>query len=117
MTDSIITTLSTLGFNTSEGVILTGGDADFYLDLVADFYREFLNKTANLQDISDMSTLATQVHSLKGVLQTLGEARVAAKAECFEAKMRNGHLDIKQLDDLCRELHGFAKALQAAGLK
>lgn len=117
MTDTVLATLSTLGFDTSQGVTLTGGDVDFYLALVAEFCTEFLNETANLQDISDISTLATQVHSLKGVLQTLGEARVAAKAECFEAKMRNGHLDIKKLDDLCRELHGFAKALQAAGLK
>lgn len=96
---------------------LTGGDVDFYLELVADFCTEFLNKSAALPDSTDMSALITQVHSLKGALQTLGETRVAAKAERLEAKMRNGQLDMKQLDDLCHELHGFANALCAAGLK
>ena len=117
MSDEIISILSSLGFDTTQGINLTGGEHEFYLDLVTDFCTEFLDNLAQLRDSTDISALLVQVHSLKAVLQTLGETRVAAKAEQLEATMRDGHLNMKQLGDLCQELQGFAEALKEARFK
>jgi HPt (histidine-containing phosphotransfer) domain-containing protein len=114
VTDKLFCKLLELGFDTISGVAATGGDDDFYLQLIFAFQAEFLNDLQLNEANQDISTLKPWAHSLKGVLRTLGETRVAALVERFELTLAGGELDQGQLYVINGELKYFANVLTKA---
>lgn len=113
MTANVLEAISELDVDVSRGLSLTGGDVDFYLELVAEFCAQVLENTTVLRGNLDISAISAKVHTLKGILLTLGESRIAAHAQRLENDLSNSHFEVEKLEELCRELQSLATALRA----
>lgn len=107
----MIAVLERLGFDTKAGIAATGGDADFYLELVRDFQHDYLARIAAIRHETDPTALARVAHDLKAVLRMLGETRIARMAEALETALRS---DIRGAQDqamLCDALEQISSGL------
>ena len=67
--------LKELGINTSDGLDYTGGDEDFYIEMLRDYVdirEERMSELKRLFDEEAWSDYRTGVHSLKSVSRMLG---------------------------------------------
>lgn len=93
--DQLLSTLTTLGFDTGSGIELVGGDSNFYCELVGDLYSDFLAEESPFLDCLTARPQGNpdcirKVHSLKSCLRTLGNKKGALLAETVERGLSEG---------------------------
>ena len=75
--------LNALGINTSDGLDYTGGDEDFYVEMLQDYVDVRDERVADLKRLYDEAAwpdYRTGVHSLKSVSRMLGIVSIAEPA-------------------------------------
>lgn len=106
-----MTVLERVGFDTEAGIAATGGDDAFYLELVRDFRRDYLENVLIIRHETDSAVLERVAHDLKGVLRMLGEARVAQMAEEWEASLRCKADCVREQAMVCDALERLSRDL------
>ena len=84
---SRIDELNKLGINTSDGLDYTGGDEDFYIEMLQDYVNVKDERVDELQSLYDKEAWAdyrTGAHSLKSVSRMLGIVDIAESAYGLE---------------------------------
>ena len=116
-TDDILK-LSAAGFDTESGLRYTGGDRDFYLELVASFAEgcdrslPIIRSDWERQDWADYKI---RVHALKSTARQIGanersdcalQQELAAKAQDADAIQAGAENLLRRYEDLCRLIRG-----------
>ena len=76
-----------IGLNVTEGIMYSGGEEEFYLEIVTDYANSVEEKCESLQsfkDKKDWENYRILVHSIKSTSKTIGADEVSAKAKQLE---------------------------------
>jgi len=75
------------GINVDEGIMLTGGTLEYYLETLATFFSDGFdrkNKIIECLDTNDLSLYTTNIHALKSACANIGAGRVSKAAYALE---------------------------------
>ena len=83
------------GFDTETAIYRIGGDTDFYIELLGDFYKEFSNALEDYQVLikeDDLEPARRLIHTIKGVSGNLGAMDLHYSAADLESCIKTGDL-------------------------
>ena len=103
--------LSISGVDTVKGIAMTGGAMNLYLEVLAIFSKDAVDRLPLLKAVPDAGALTpfiTQVHALKSASASLGAAEISAEAASMEAAAKAGDMAFIEAN-----LGGFAARLSA----
>ena len=115
--ESLIQKLEDMGLNTSEGIAYSGGEAEFYLEIVSDYADATQEKAANLEVFykeEDWKNYKILVHSIKSSSKTIGAEELSEKARLLEEASGNedaGYVKANH-DELIREFTGLSEKIK-----
>ena len=107
-----------IGLNVTEGIMYSGGEEEFYLEIVTDYANSVEEKCESLQsfkDKKDWENYRILVHSIKSTSKTIGADEVSAKAKQLEDASKTedvGYIEenhdsfIKEYKDLSNRILG-----------
>jgi CheY-like chemotaxis protein len=84
------------GLNTTLGIAMTGGNYERYLETLAVFYddgMERIKEINNCMDTGDIGLYIIHIHALKSVLASVGAKELSGMAKALEEAGKNGELD------------------------
>jgi HPt (histidine-containing phosphotransfer) domain-containing protein len=83
------------GVDTQKGIVMTGGAEAGYRKVLAQFYRDALERLpvfAALPEETALAAFAAQAHAIKSAAGTIGAAEVSAEAAVLEAAGKAGDM-------------------------
>jgi CheY-like chemotaxis protein len=83
------------GIDTARGITMTGGTEAGYLKVLAQFYKDAVERLPALvapPEDTALAAFAAQVHALKGAAGAIGAAELSKEAETLEAAGRAGDM-------------------------
>jgi HPt (histidine-containing phosphotransfer) domain-containing protein len=112
------------GVDAKKGINMTGGTEAGYRKVLAQFYKDALERLpvfAELPGESALADFAAQAHAIKSAAGTIGAAEVSAEAAVLEAAGKAG--DLKAIGETLQGFHehlaelveGIGKALEDRG--
>jgi len=91
------------GVNTNKGVKLSGGVVEYYYEILATFYEDWLERRKEIKNCLDDGNIpmyTSNVHALKGAAATIGADNLSEAANALEvAGIHNDLVYIKENND------------------
>lgn len=84
------------GIDTRAGVIMTGGTIDNYVNTLAIYYQDVVNKRKELEECIDQensSLFSTYIHALKSASASIGAIELSELARDLENASKKGDMD------------------------
>ena len=109
------------GFDCDEGITRLGGDDNFYVELIRDFYTEYRNSSQEFETHlkeNDFETARRIVHTVKGVAGNLGIKKLHETASLLESAVKNRDMvNTNNLSALFREeLLSVCSIIEGSGI-
>ncbi|MBO4337777.1 MAG: Hpt domain-containing protein, partial [Lachnospiraceae bacterium] len=105
------------GFNTKDGLGYSGGDIQFYRELLGDYAssaEERLGELEKAMSESDWNSYMIKVHALKSVAKSVGDTKVFEQALALEQASKAGKADTVRRDHakMARDYEASSKLIE-----